>query len=561
MNWYYNLSRGNKLILGLAGATIFTHVGTSVAFVPTQSRYSSLETMGFCALVVILVCAYQFFRNSILRDIVLFSERLKEIAEGKGDHTKEIPICSNKMTGELGNQVNYLSTKLRDTTSVLYKLAENISTSLCQVSKQTTNTVILTTDQKDRSESVAVAAEQMASTLNVVAEHIQQAAVISLQVDQAASEGMTVVGSVCDSIVLVRENVVKTIDTIKTLESSSAQIGNIVKFIEEIADHTKLLALNAAIEAANAGVHGRGFAVVADEVKQLSDKTAASTKEIAKIISNIQCESREAAKSISEEQERVAEVVTKSASARNGLEQIMRLARNNADLISQIASATEEQSATTNEISEKIHGISNSALVVHKNMLDNENAFAVLTDFAEQIFSTTANISSSNRDNIKGLTCELRDMVVAALEKGLSDTKITITELFDRNYRAIPNTSPQKYNTDFDRFFDQYISPLQEEILSRHNSVSFAVCVDNLGYLPTHNQHYSKPLTGNPEVDMVNNRTKRIFNDKTGIKAAKNSEPILLQTYMRDTGEIMHDISAPIHIKNRHWGAVRIGYN
>ena len=63
----------------------------------------------------------------------------------------------------------------------------------------------------------------------------------------------------------------------------------------------------------------------------------------------------------------------------------------------------------------------------------------------------------------------------------------------------------------------------------------------------SHNLHYSMPLTGNPEIDKVNNRTKRIFNDKTGRKAAKKLEPILLQTYTRDAGEIMHDISVPIH--------------
>ena len=88
----------------------------------------------------------------------------------------------------------------------------------------------------------------------------------------------------------------------------------------------------------------------------------------------------------------------------------------------------------------------------------------------------------------------------------------------------------------------------------------FALCADDHGYVPSHNRRYSKPLTGDPAFDKMNNRTKRIFDDRTGLRAAGNREEYLLQTYMRDTGEIMNDISTPIMIRGRHWGAVRVGY-
>lgn len=84
--------------------------------------------------------------------------------------------------------------------------------------------------------------------------------------------------------------------------------------------------------------------------------------------------------------------------------------------------------------------------------------------------------------------------------------------------------------------------------------------VDRNGYLPSHNKRYSKPLTGEHSVDLVGNRTKRIFNDRTGIRAARNKKPYLLQSYQRDTGEFLKDLSAPIIINGRHWGGLRIGY-
>ena len=516
---------------------------------------------GFCFFLIMLACMYLFFKKTIVRDILFFSEKLEDIVAGEGDLTKEIPVRSEDEIGELACRINHLVRKLRETISVLYQLAENISVSLCQVSGRANATVVSAADQKDRSQSVAVAAEQMAATLHVVAGNTHQAAEFSEQVDGAASEGMAVVDGACRSIAMIRENVVKTLGTVGRLEASSAKIGDIISLIEDIADQTKLLALNAAIEAARAGEHGRGFAVVADEVKMLSEKTATSTKEIAQIISSIQSESRDAALLIAEEQERVEDGVEKSTAARECLERILGLAGQTAHLITQIASATEEQSATTNDISDQIHNVSNSASTVHHDMLESQKGFAVLTDVAEQIFSTVGTFSVGNRhDGMKALACELRDRAVAALAKGVAENKISAADLFDSNYRPIPNTSPQKFATAFDKFFDQYISPLQEEILARQGTVFFAICVDERGYVPSHNLRYSQPLTGDPVHDMANNRTKRLFNDKTGLKAAQNAAPFLLQTYMRDTGEIMNDISTPITFNNRHWGAVRIGY-
>ena len=90
--------------------------------------------------------------------------------------------------------------------------------------------------------------------------------------------------------------------------------------------------------------------------------------------------------------------------------------------------------------------------------------------------------------------------------------------------------------------------------------LAYAGAVDSNGYFPTHNRKFSQPLTGNYERDLVNNRTKRIFSDRTGKRCGSNTKPFLLQTYQRDTGEVMHDLSAPIYVKGRHWGGFRVGY-
>lgn len=175
--------------------------------------------------------------------------------------------------------------------------------------------------------------------------------------------------------------------------------------------------------------------------------------------------------------------------------------------------------------------------------------------------------SGSNEDK---LTPQDKQVLAWARECGAKITKVmedwvkggrlSRERLFSFLYYPVPATDPQKFNTDYDAMADQDIFPIQEECLSRSPSIRFVVTVDKNGYLPTHNQRYSQRLTGHKQIDLVNNRTKRIFNDRTGIRAARNTAEFLLQTYFRDTGEVMKDLSVPIVIDGKHWGGLRFGY-
>ncbi|WP_242338712.1 MULTISPECIES: hypothetical protein [Anaeromyxobacter] len=168
-----------------------------------------------------------------------------------------------------------------------------------------------------------------------------------------------------------------------------------------------------------------------------------------------------------------------------------------------------------------------------------------------------------------GLTAQEREMLdlathfaarcAAALDRWI-DKEVTKERLFSFLYYPIPATDPPKFTTEWDRLSDRDILPIEESVLAKSAVIQFAVMVDRNGYLPTHNQRYSQPLTGNLANDLVNNRTKRIFNDRTGLAAARSEAPFLIQRYQRDTGETMADLSVPIFVRGVHWGAVRIGY-
>jgi methyl-accepting chemotaxis protein len=176
---------------------------------------------------------------------------------------------------------------------------------------------------------------------------------------------------------------------------------------------------------------------------------------------------------------------------------------------------------------------------------------------------------------VEALTSQEREMLALGndfarrttetIEKWLAAKELPPEKLFSFLYYPIPNTDPPKFNTDYDRLADREgpggFVDIQEQAYNRSpNVIVYTVTVDKNGYLPTHNRRYSMPLTGNLASDLVNNRTKRIFNDKTGLAAAQNSAPFLIQIYQRDTGETMADLSVPITVQGKHWGAIRIGY-
>jgi methyl-accepting chemotaxis protein len=212
--------------------------------------------------------------------------------------------------------------------------------------------------QAAETQNIAGAAEKMTATVQSTTHNSSQAAFEAAEANDDAKRGGAIVATTIQDMNSVAERVIASAQTIEKLGKSSAQIGEIVQVIEEIADQTNLLALNAAIEAARAGEQGRGFAVVADEVRKLAERTQKATKEITVMVKQIQSDTHTAVAAMHEGRAQAEKGKQSAAEAQEALAGIIDRTGKVADLISQVASAAEQQSGAIDETARNIDRIS-----------------------------------------------------------------------------------------------------------------------------------------------------------------------------------------------------------
>ncbi|HWL72830.1 MAG TPA: methyl-accepting chemotaxis protein, partial [Burkholderiaceae bacterium] len=159
-------------------------------------------------------------------------------------------------------------------------------------------------------------------------------------------------------------------------------------------------------------------------------------------------------------------------------------------------------------------------------------------------------------DTAKRISAEFE----AAIDRG----EITVDQLMDEKYREIAGTDPKQYLTDYVAFTDRVLPSIQDPIQNSDPRIAFCVAWAKGGYLPTHNPNYRLPQGPDPVWNNANCRNRRLFNDRAVKKVAANTKPFLLQTYRRDMGGgnfvLMKDLSSPIFVRGRHWGAFRMGF-
>ncbi|PIB51382.1 chemotaxis protein [Pseudomonas sp. 2588-5] len=284
-----------------------------------------------------------------LRQVLVCANRIAQ-----GDLSHDIQVKRRDELGQLQQTISDMTRNLRSLISGIGDSARQIASAATQLSAVTAQTRTGINNQKDETDQVATAMNEMLATAQEVARHAEQASIAANEADLQASAGDKVVTQAVEQIGQLAKEMALSGRAMLALQQESQKIGSVLDVIKSVSQQTNLLALNAAIEAARAGTAGEGFAVVADEVRSLAQRTQESAEEIEGLIQGLHTGTQQVADIMDSSRTLTDYSVELTRDAGDALAAIARTVSVIQEMNPQIAAAAEEQSAVAEEINRSV---------------------------------------------------------------------------------------------------------------------------------------------------------------------------------------------------------------
>ncbi|MDM4769398.1 methyl-accepting chemotaxis protein [Solimonas sp. SE-A11] len=350
---------------------------------------------GFAALLLMVgaaVMSYINFRNRIRfaddRDarqqqaILGLLDEITNLADG--DLTVDVTVTED-FTGAIADSINYTVQNMRNLVGTINSTSVEIAAS----AGNTSQTAMRMTDASERQareiNAVTSTIASTAQSMQQVSARADQLALQAQQSVQVAHNGAQTVGRTIQGMAALREQIQDTSKRIKRLGESSQEIGNIIEFINDIAEQTNTLALNASIQAAMAGEAGRGFAVVADEVQRLAERAATATRQIENLVKTIQADTNEAIISMERSTQNVVVGAKSAEEAGQSLTRIESSSQELAKLITEISSSARNQSGAATKIAGTMQVIRDIAMQTSSSAGQTAQAVGELNSLSEKL--------------------------------------------------------------------------------------------------------------------------------------------------------------------------------
>lgn len=326
-----------------------------------------------------------YVRSNIVKPIQEARDRLRQIAEVDGDLTVELPVKNQDEIGDFSRHFNSFVSKIRRTIGDIESSAAEVHRSASAMQSATLRSSKTVDGQAGEIEQVATAMNQMSTTVEEVARHAVAASAAAQQAEQQVRVGNDTLAVTRELIERVDQENRNNVSVLSSLHAETESIGSVLEVIRGIAEQTNLLALNAAIEAARAGEQGRGFAVVADEVRTLATRTQQSTADIQNMIQRLQRGASGAVQAINNTQQITSESVAQTDRVVQALNVVSGIIGQINEMNFQISTATEEQSAVSQDINRNVHSINQASEQVAEVLGDTTQGSDALVRNAEHL--------------------------------------------------------------------------------------------------------------------------------------------------------------------------------
>jgi len=520
-------------------------------------------SIGFTALLLSIFLGLAFIgilkrsKDDSLNEVMALFENIES---GKADLSKITKTFEDPGAQNISKSYSIFLETMRSLIGEIRKIGVDIAVDSTQVAATVMDTANKTSEQKELSEVVSVSSNEANRAISEVSENAQYVSEKTTNNLEMARNSYNELMDVTEKIQLINKTVSSFINTVEELGKSSSDILDIVSIINGISEQTNLLSLNATIEAARAAEHGKGFAIVAEEVRELARRIKPATEKITDninsmiaIVEKTQSETTE----ILQYSKETDEVISQATEHFQSMIVDFELTD---EQLMKIAAAIEELSTNNNEITVKVGDITNLSQSIAEKMESSETSVTTLNQVTEKMLEMVSVFKTGEGkfDWLIAIAQEISEEFQTAIQK-IKDDGVNV---FDSNYKKIPNTEPQKYTATFSEAFERHMIPIYDMGKEKMPDSIYVLAIDKNGYLPAHHAEFSQPLTGNPEKDLLYSRHQRIFmNVEAEKRRCTHTKPMLMQTYMRDTGQILNDLSLPIYIDGRHWGACIIGFD
>ncbi|PJC87602.1 methyl-accepting chemotaxis protein [Vibrio sp. HA2012] len=332
-NWYF--------VMGL---------DTSVAYSSLISARNTAITIAVSATVICLLIAF-FALQALYRPILSLKKTILDLSSGDADLTQRLNVESNDELGEIADGVNKFITNLQTMLREIQDISGVLQTNVSQVRQQSEHNSAILQNHVTETEQIVTAIEEMNATADSMATDAANTASLTQQADETSTTSKKTVQQSLATVSALIEDVDTAAANVNRMSNETQEINSVLSVIGDIAEQTNLLALNAAIEAARAGEQGRGFAVVADEVRNLASRTKESTEEVEVALANLLKGTQVVVDSMDNTRQRCQETAEGSDEVANSLEAMTTYVTEINALSTQIATAAEEQSSVTQELS------------------------------------------------------------------------------------------------------------------------------------------------------------------------------------------------------------------